>query len=130
MGFQTAMLTGYEADDIIASIAHDAKQKDLNVRIVSHDKDLYQLIDDGRVYLFDPIRKSVVNEETCFNKYGVTPAQFTDYQSLLGDSADNVPGVKGVGAKTAESLIKQFGSLEAIYQNLENIEKPRWKKNF
>ena len=128
MGFQTAMLTGYEADDIIASIAHDAKQKDLEVRIVSHDKDLYQLIDDGKVYLFDPIKKSIVNEEKCFEKYGVTPAQFTDYQSLLGDSADNVPGVKGVGAKTAEALIKQYGSLEGIYENLENIEKPRWKK--
>ena len=129
MGFQTAMLTGYEADDIIASIAHDAKQKDLEVRIVSHDKDLYQLIDDkNSVYLFDPIKKSIVNEEKCFEKYGVTPMQFTDYQSLLGDSADNVPGVKGVGAKTAEALIKQYGSLEEIYENLENIEKPRWQK--
>ncbi len=129
MGFQTAMLTGYEADDIIASIAHDAKQKDLEVRIVSHDKDLYQLIDDEKgVYLFDPIKKSIVNEEKCFEKFGVTPIQFTDYQSLLGDSADNVPGVKGVGAKTAEALIKQYGSLEGIYENLENIEKPRWQK--
>ena len=129
MGFQTAMLSGFEADDMIASIAHDAKQKDLEVRIVSHDKDLYQLIDDENdVYLFDPIKKAIVNEAKCFEKYGVTPAQFTDYQSLLGDSADNVPGVKGVGAKTAEALISQYGSLEKIYENLENIEKPRWQK--
>ena len=128
MGFQTAAKVGFEADDIIASIAHDAKQKGFEVRIVSHDKDLYQLIDDDRVYLFDPIKKSVINEKHCYEKYGVTPSQFTDYQSLLGDSADNVPGVKGVGAKTAEALIKQYGSLESIYENLESIEKPRWIK--
>jgi len=127
MGFQTAMKTGFEADDIIASIAHDAREKDLEVRIVSHDKDLYQLIDDNKIYLFDPIKKSIVNEDKCFEKYGVRPSQFIDYQSLLGDSADNVPGVKGVGAKTAEALIKEYGSLDKIYENLENIEKTRWK---
>ncbi|RXJ87560.1 DNA polymerase I [Arcobacter sp. CECT 8985] len=127
MGFQTASKVGFEADDIIASIAHDAKQKDLEVRIVSHDKDLYQLIDDDTVYLFDPIKKVVVNEDKCFSKYGVMPKQFTDYQALLGDSADNVPGVKGVGAKTAEALIKEYGTLDNIYENIENIEKTRWK---
>lgn len=127
MGFQTAMKTGFEADDLIASITHDAVQKDLEVRIVSHDKDLYQLIDDNKVYLFDPIKKDVVNEEKCINKYGITPKQFTDYQALIGDSADNVPGVKGVGAKTAEALIKEYGTLDNIYANLENIEKTRWK---
>ncbi|RXJ88312.1 DNA polymerase I [Arcobacter sp. CECT 8983] len=126
MGFQIAMEDGYEADDVIASIAKDAKEKNLAVRVVSHDKDLYQLIDDN-VYLFDPIKKSVVDEQKCYDKYGVTPAQFTDYQSLLGDSADNVPGVKGVGAKTAEALIKQFDNLDNIYANIENIEKTRWK---
>jgi DNA polymerase-1 len=127
MGFETAMKTGFEADDIIASIAHDAIAKDLEVRIVSHDKDLYQLIDDDRVYLFDPIKKDVINEEKCLNKYGISPKQFTDYQALIGDSADNVPGVKGVGAKTAEALIKEYGTLDNIYANLENIEKTRWK---
>lgn len=127
MGFKTAIRTGFEADDIIASIAHDAKQKDLEVRIVSHDKDLYQLIEDDSIYLFDPIKKVVINEENCYAKYGVRPNQFTDYQSLLGDSADNVPGVKGVGAKTAEALIKEYGTLDNIYANLENIEKKRWK---
>lgn len=127
MGFETAMKTGFEADDIVASIAHDAKQKGLEVRIVSHDKDLYQLIDDDRVYLFDPIKKDVVNEDKCFHKYGVKPSQFIDYQSLLGDSADNVPGVKGVGAKTAQALIQEYGSLDNIYENLESIEKTRWK---
>ena len=128
MGFKTAIRPGFEADDIIASIAHDAKEKGLNVRVVSHDKDLYQLIEDGKVFLFDPIKKSVVDEKVCFDKYGVTPKQFTDYQSLLGDSADNVPGVKGVGAKTAQALIEQFDNLDDIYINIDSIEKPRWIK--
>lgn len=127
MGFKTAIRTGFEADDIVASIAHDAKLKGLEVRIVSHDKDLYQLIEDDSIYLFDPIKRVVINEARCLEKYGVHPSQFTDYQSLLGDSADNIPGVKGIGAKTAEALIQQFGTLENIYANLENIEKKRWK---
>ena len=128
MGFKTAIKDGFEADDIIASIAEDAKEKGLNVRVVSHDKDLYQLIEDGKVFLFDPIKKSIVDEKVCFDKYGVTPKQFTDYQSLLGDSADNVPGVKGVGAKTAQALIEQFDNLDDIYVNIDSIEKPRWIK--
>ena len=127
MGFKTAIRTGFEADDIVASIAHDAKQKGLEVRIVSHDKDLYQLIEDDTIYLFDPTKRVVINEAKCLEKYGVHPSQNTDYQSLLGDSADNIPGVKGIGAKTAEALIQQFGTLENIYANLENIEKKRWK---
>ena len=128
MGFKTAIRTGFEADDIVASIAHDAKLKGLEVRIVSHDKDLYQLIEDENdIYLFDPTKKVIINEAKCLEKYGVKASQFTDYQSLLGDSADNIPGVKGIGAKTAEALIQQFGTLENIYANLENIEKKRWK---
>ncbi len=126
MDFKTAIKIGFEADDIIASIAKDAKEKGLEVRVVSHDKDLYQLIEDG-IYLFDPIKKSIIDEKTCFDKYGVYPKQFTDYQSLLVDSADNVPGVKGVGAKTAQALIEQYNDLDNIYANLENIEKKRWK---
>lgn len=128
MGFKTAIRTGFEADDIVASIAHDAKLKGLEVRIVSHDKDLYQLIDDDTIYLFDPTKKVIINEEKCFEKYGVHPSQFTDYQSLLGDSADNIPGVKGIGAKTAEALIKEFGTLENIYANIESITKKRTKE--
>jgi DNA polymerase-1 len=128
MGFATAAQVGYEADDVIASIVADAKHLDMHVRIVSHDKDLYQLIDDEHdIFMFDPIKKVEVRSNYCFEKYGVRPDQFTDYQSLLGDSADNVPGVKGVGAKTAQALIEQFDTLDNIYANLENIEKKRWK---
>ena len=127
MGFMTASEIGYEADDIIASLAHDGVANGLKIRIVSHDKDLYQLINDD-ICMFDPMKKKVISSEECFTKYGVYPHQFTDYQSLLGDSADNVPGVKGVGAKTAMALIQQFDTLDNIYANIDNIEKPRWQK--
>jgi len=127
MGFKTASEVGYEADDIIASLACDGVKNGLNVRIVSHDKDLYQLIGDN-ICMFDPMKKKVISVDDCFNKYGVYPKQFTDYQSLLGDSADNVPGVKGVGAKTAMALIQEYDNLDNIYANIENIEKPRWQK--
>lgn len=128
MGFKTLSRSGFEADDIIASLANYAKNNNILVRVVSHDKDLYQLIEDEKIFLFDPIKKHVINEEKCFEKYGVKPEQFIDYQALVGDSADNVPGVRGVGAKTAQSLISEFDNLDNIYENLENIAKPRWTK--
>jgi len=128
MGFKTAAKVGYEADDMIASLAVDARDMGLQVRIVSHDKDLYQLIDEKNIYMFDPMKKIVVTRQMCYDKYGVYPEQFIDYQSLLGDSADNVPGVKGIGAKTAQALIEKYDNLDNIYANIDNIEKPRWKK--
>jgi DNA polymerase I len=127
MGFKTASAIGYEADDIIASLAQDGAKNGFKVRIVSHDKDLYQLICND-IFMFDPLKKKIISSTDCFEKYGVYPHQFIDYQSLLGDSADNVPGVKGVGAKTAMALIQQFDNLDNIYANIENLAKPRWQK--
>ena len=86
MGFKIAIRTGYEADDMVASIAKDAVLKGLEVRIVSHDKDLYQLInDENSVYLFDPTKKQIINEAKCIEKYVVLPSEFIDYQSLVGE---------------------------------------------
>jgi len=127
MGFAIASKTGFEADDIIASLATNGVKEGLNIRIVSHDKDLYQLMDDN-ISMLDPIKKKNITKKDCFDKYGVYPEQFISYQSLLGDSADNIPGVKGVGAKTAMLLIQQFDNLENIYANIEQIEKQRWQK--
>jgi DNA polymerase-1 len=121
MGFEKIEKSGYEADDIIASLCKIAKKQGIKVRVVSHDKDLNQLIDDD-VHIFHPIKREVIDQKECFDKYGVTPAQFIDYQSLVGDSADNVPGVKGVGAKTAQKLISQFGSLDKIYENIDFVK--------
>jgi len=121
MGFHTISMSGYEADDIIASLSSFAKYHDIDVRVVSHDKDLYQLIDDGYVHLFDPQKRVIIDSAKCFEKFGVTPVQFIDYQSLVGDSADNVPGVKGVGAKTAQKLLNAYKTLDGIYGNIDFI---------
>lgn len=125
MGFHNLSESGFEADDIIASLVRCAKERNFTVRIVSHDKDLYQLIEDGRVSLFDPVKKSVVDRAACLKKFGVGPEVFMQYQSLLGDSSDNVPGVKGIGAKSAEKLITEYGTLENIYENLESVQPAR-----
>ena len=124
MGFKNISIAGYEADDVIASINKCANALEVSVRIISHDKDLYQLI-DGDTFLFDPKKKQEIREEQCMEKYGVTPAQFVDYQSIVGDSADNVPGIKGIGAKGASNLLKTYGCLDNIYQNLDSIAPER-----
>lgn len=121
MGFEKLEKSGFEADDIIASLCKIAKKQNIRVRVVSHDKDLYQLIDDN-IHLFDPLKRVDIDDKMCIEKYGVSPKQFIDYQSLVGDSADNVAGVKGIGAKTAQKLISQFGTLDKIYQNIDFVE--------
>ncbi len=121
MGFKTLAQVGFEADDMIASMTKVAKEAGMSVRVVSHDKDLYQLIDDGKVIIVDAIKRKTIDENACMDKFGVKPSQFIDFQSLLGDSADNVPGVKGVGKVTAQKLISNYGSLDEIYKNLELI---------
>ncbi len=128
MGFKSLEVPGYEADDIIADIAEDAKKNGIKVQIVSSDKDLYQLIDDDKVLVYDPMKKIKINEEECLKKFGVKPLQIVDYLALVGDSSDNIPGVKGIGPKGARSLIKEFGSLENIYKNLDKVANPRTKK--
>ncbi len=128
MGFKQLEIGGYEADDVIASIVEYAKDKDLKVNIVSHDKDLYQLIDDSKVLIFDPIKKKEIDEDGCIKKFGVKPSQIVDYLSIVGDSADNIPGVKGIGDKGARKLLSEFGSLENIYENIDKIGNERTKK--
>ncbi len=128
MGFATLSKERMEADDIIASLVRCAKEQGIRVVIVSHDKDLYQLIDDDHVVLYDPIKKEEINEEKAIKKFGVPPKLIGDYLALVGDSADNIPGVKGIGPKTAVKLLTQFGSLEAIYENLDKVEPSRIRR--
>lgn len=128
MGYKTLGMNGFEADDMIATVTHLAQEMNYHVRVVSHDKDLYQLIDDDRVTIIDAIKRKSVNEKACYDKYGVTPKQFIDYQSILGDSADNVPGVKGIGKVGAEKLLKEYGTLDNIYANVEEVKGANQKK--
>ena len=128
MGFCAYSQEGYEADDIIASMVKFCADKDIFVRIITQDKDLYQLIKDGKVSIYSPISKNDYNEAGCVEKYGVKPAQIKDYLAICGDTADNIPGVKGIGAKGAKTLLDEFGSVEEIYENLLFVRNERTKK--
>lgn len=128
MGFVSISRENYEADDIIASVVKSCKDKDIFVRIITQDKDLYQLIKDEKVSIYSPISKNDYDEAACLEKYGVKPSQIKDFLALCGDSADNIPGVKGIGAKGAKTLLDEFGSIEAIYENLSLVRNERSKK--
>ncbi len=128
MGFANLSREGYEADDVITTVTRFAKEQGMKVRIVSHDKDLYQLIDDGVVVMYDSVKKTEVDEEACVEKFGVNPKDFIDFQAIVGDSSDNVPGVKGIGQKGASKLINEYHTLEAIYADIENCGTPRTQK--
>ena len=128
MGFSNLSKEGFEADDIITTVTRFAREQDLKVTIVSHDKDLYQLIDDRQVVMYDAVNRKEVDEEACVAKFGVRPEDFVDFQAIVGDSSDNVPGVKGIGIKGAAKLINKYHTLEAIYDDIENAGTPRIQK--
>ncbi|MGN8417286.1 DNA polymerase I [Helicobacter pylori] len=113
MGFTCVEISGFEADDVIASLATLSPYK---TRIYSKDKDFNQLLSD-KIALFDGKTEFLVKD--CVEKYGILPSQFTDYQGIVGDSSDNYKGVKGIGSKNAKELLQQLGSLEKIYENLD-----------
>ena len=120
MGFAHLEKEGYEADDIIATLAKYGKEQGLQVRIVSHDKDLYQMIENGHVVMYDSLKRKEITEQECFEKFGVYPKDFIDFQAIVGDTADNVPGVKGIGKVGASKLINKYHTLENIYDDIEN----------
>jgi DNA polymerase-1 len=117
-------LLDFEADDLIASYATAAKNAGMRVTVVSGDKDLMQLI-DGAVGLFDPIKNKKIDEAAVIEKFGVPPNQVIEVQALAGDSSDNVPGVPGIGVKTAAELIAQFGTVENLLANAASIKQPK-----
>jgi len=123
MGIHTLELPGYEADDIqgtVAKMAHSAEE-DTESYILSGDRDLLQLIDDKvTVLLATNTDTLVMKRDQFFEKYGIEPEAFVDMKALMGDSSDNIPGVSGVGEKTAGALIAAFGSLEGIYENIDD----------
>ncbi|WP_027327025.1 DNA polymerase I [Helicobacter pametensis] len=121
MGFENLSFEGYEADDAIASLTHWAKDQNMLVKIISHDKDLYQLIDDT-TFLYDPIKKCEIRSQECISKWGISPEDFIHFQALIGDTSDNIPGIKGIGNKTAQKLINHYHTLEALYDDQEHLE--------
>lgn len=127
-------LDGYEADDIIGTISVKEAAKGNEIICLTNDKDYYQLVND-RIKIYKPSRLSnedfdIITIEKVFDKFGVPPEKVIDVLAIIGDSVDNVPGVKGVGEKTAIPLIQKFGSLESLYENIDAIEKESVRKKF
>ncbi len=124
MGVPVLCISGVEADDVIATIATQYCNKSDKTRIITGDKDLMQLVSDC-VFLYDGMKQREIHKEQVFEKFGVKPSQVIDVQSLMGDSTDNVPGVHGIGPKTATDLIATFGSLDNLYNNLDSVKNDR-----
>ena len=117
-------MEGYEADDIIATLACQAREAGGRVTIVSSDKDLMQLVGGG-VEMFDEMKNRQIDENGVREKFDVSPEHMVDLQALAGDSADNIPGAPGIGVKTAALLINNFGSLDALLEQVEEVTQPK-----
>lgn len=113
-----------EADDVIGAYARHASENGYEVIIVTGDKDLMQLISDNIIF-FDIIKKRFCTEKDVYDKFGVRPDQICDYLAIVGDKADNIPGIRGVGNKLASDLLKKFNTLDNIYANIEKIPQLR-----
>lgn len=118
---------GFEADDIIATLAKKAEKNGFEVIIVSSDKDLMQLITD-HVSMFDAMKNKVINHQEVLEKFMVSPDKVLEVLSLIGDSSDNIPGVKGIGPKTASELINQYDTVENLYENIQQIKQEKRQK--
>ena len=116
---------GFEADDLIATYTRLARELGARVTIISSDKDLMQLVDDGVVEMLDPVRNRRIGPAEVMEKFGVAPGKVVEVQALTGDSIDNVPGVRGIGVKTAAELINQYGDLETLLQRAGEIKQPK-----
>lgn len=123
-------LDGFEADDLIGTLSHLAETNNVETIIVTPDKDFCQLVTKKTKLMRpkDSTMMDLLDEEAVEKKYGLKPNQFIDYLALVGDSSDNIPGVRGVGEKTATPLLQQYGDLEGIYKNLDGITKKALKE--
>ena len=121
-------LAGFEADDLIATYARQAVEAGAKVTVVSSDKDLMQLVSDD-ISLLDPVKLQIQSFEAVQAKFGVTPDKVVDVQSLAGDATDNVPGVPGIGVKTAALLINEYGDLETLLSRASEIKQNKRREN-
>lgn len=124
----TISVQGYEADDIIATLSHRASERSWKVVIVSGDKDLTQIV-GPTTCMWDPQKDVVYDEQGVKEKFGIKPSQVIDFMALTGDSSDNVPGVPGIGPKTASSLIEKYDTLDGIYTGVEDIKQKKVREN-
>ena len=120
-------MEGYEADDVLGSVAKIANEQGVGVKIITGDRDLLQLVNERTaVYVAGDNKTYVTDQDVANSKFGVPPEQVIDYKAIVGDSSDNIPGVPGVGHKTALKYLEQYGTLDEIYAHLDEVEN-RWK---
>lgn len=119
-------MEGFEADDVLGSIARVAAGQGLGIKIITGDRDLLQLVNERTTVYLAGDDQNYITDEDVIKKLGVRPAQVVDYKALVGDKSDNIPGVAGIGEKTAISLIEKFQTLDNIYQNIDQVEN-RWR---
>ncbi len=121
-------MSGYEADDLIGTLARKAEEAGFSVIMVTGDKDFMQLVTDKSI-IWDPMKEKTIDGNVIRDTYGLEPRQMVDVMGLSGDSADNIPGVPGIGPKTAVSLIKTFESIELLYEQVDAVKKKKQHEN-
>ncbi|HZR45584.1 MAG TPA: 5'-3' exonuclease H3TH domain-containing protein, partial [Candidatus Manganitrophaceae bacterium] len=119
---------GFEADDLIGTLAKKGEAMGLRVVVVTGDKDMFQLVSPG-TSVYDTMKEKTYTEKEIREKFGVEPAQVVEIMGLMGDSVDNIPGVKGIGEKTAIQLIQEFGTIENLLTHLDQVPKPKLREN-
>jgi DNA polymerase I len=124
-GVSCVEMDGFEADDLIATYARLAREAGARCTIISSDKDLMQLVEDGKVELYDTMKNKRIGSAEVLEKFGVPPDKVIEVQALAGDSVDNVPGVRGIGIKTAAELINLYGDLETLLSRAGEIKQPK-----
>ena len=126
LNIPAAIQAGYEADDLIGTLARQAEQADYDVVIVTGDKDMLQLV-TSHIRIYDPVKDKWSGNAECVAKFGVEPGRVIEVMGLMGDASDNIPGVKGIGEKTAMKLIAQFGTIDELLRRLDEVTPTRIK---
>src|SRR5690606_23970984 len=121
-------MEGFEADDLIATYASEVAGAGGEVTIISSDKDLMQLVGD-RVALYDPMRDLRIGRDEVIARWGVGPEKMIDLQAMTGDSVDNIPGIPGIGPKTAAQLLAEYGDLDTVLAEADNIKQAKRREN-
>ena len=122
MGIPVVEEEGFEADDVIGTLVKKLREKDVELYLVTGDKDMMQFVSEN-VFVFDSMKGVLLGEQEVTEKFGVKPSLIPDFLALCGDASDNIPGVLGIGEKTARELISTFGTIEEIYGNLDNVNR-------